>query len=186
MPNGRKDNAEEILSAFAVEPTHNRATLNLYLEQYPELATELIDLSLELEMPDSTDEELFDTDSPTVNAAWAVFTGAASKSTPIAAASFTRGVAVAMGIKLSALMGLRDKKVEVYSLPTGFATRLSKALSTSIEGLSDYLSGPQTMPAGASFKSDTKPLHKSKVTIEQLLAECGHTPEEIADILREN
>lgn len=43
MPNGRKDNAEEILSAFAVEPTHDRATLNLYMELYPELVTELID-----------------------------------------------------------------------------------------------------------------------------------------------
>ncbi|TCU16394.1 hypothetical protein [Rhizobium sullae] len=186
MPNGRKDNAEDILSAFAVEPTHDRETLNLYLEQYPELATELIDLSLELEMADPTNDELFDTDSPTVNAAWAVFKGASAKSAPITAASFTREVAVALGIKLSALMGLRDKKVEVHSLPIGFTTRLSKALATSAEGLRDYLSGLQTMPAGASFKSDAKPLQKSKVTIEQLLAECGHTPEEIADILRES
>ena len=186
MPDRREDNAEEILSAFAVEPTHDKATLDLYLKQHPELATELIDLSLELEMADPTGDDVFDTDSPTVNAAWAAFIGAGASSAPVTAASFTREVAGSLGIRTSALMGLRDKKVEVQSLPIAFATRLSRALATSVEGLMDYLAGPQAMPAGASFKSDAKPLQKSKVTIEELLTECGHTPEQIADILRED
>ncbi|MBD7992168.1 hypothetical protein H9643_15385 [Ochrobactrum sp. Sa2BUA5] len=186
MPDGRKDNSEEILSAFAVEPAHDKATLDLYLKQYPELAAELIDLSLEVEMADPTGEEVFDTDSPIVNAAWAAFISSGSANAPVTAASFTREVASSLGIKSSALMGLRDKKVEVQSLPIAFSARLSKALATSIESLMDYLAGPQAMPVGASFKSDAKPEQTSKISIEQLLTECGHTPEQTANILRED
>lgn len=186
MPDDRKDTAEEILSAFAVEPAHDKATLDLYLKQHPELAAELIELSLELEMADPTEEDVFDTDSPTVNAAWAAFNAGGATDAPVTAASFTREVANNLGIKLSALMGLRDKKVEIQSLPVAFSARLSRALATSVERLKDYLAGPQAMPAGASFKSDAKPEQKSKISIEQLLAECGHTPEQIANILRED
>ncbi len=186
MPDERKDTAEEILSAFAVEPAHDKATLDLYLKQYPELATELIDLSLEMEMADPTGEDVFDTDSPIVNAAWAAFITGAATDAPVTAASFTREVANSIDIKLSALMGLRDRKVEIQSLPVAFSARLSRALATSVERLMDYLAGPQAMPVGASFKSDAKPEQKSKISIEQLLAECGHTPEQIANILRED
>ncbi|MDU0364522.1 hypothetical protein RWK44_29485 [Rhizobium sp. 25PS6] len=186
MPDGRKDNAEEILSAFAVEPAPTKATLDLYLKQYPELASELIDLSLELEMSDPTVEDVIDTDSPIVNAAWAAFVGGAVPDEPITAASFTREVANGMGLKLAALMGLRDRKVEVESLPNSFSARLSKALATPVPRLMEYLAGPQGMPVGASFKSDTKPEQKPKISIKQLLAECGHTPEQISELLRED
>ncbi|ODR93290.1 hypothetical protein [Sinorhizobium alkalisoli] len=186
MPDQRKDNAEETLSAFAVEPSHDKATLDFYLKQHPELANELIDLSLELEMADPTEEDVFDTDSAIVNTAWAAFIAGGATYAPITAASFTREVAHSLGIKSSALMGLRDKKVEIQSLPIAFSTRLSRALATSVERLVEYLAGPQAMPVGASFKSDAKPEQKSKISIEQLLAECGHTPEQIANILRED
>lgn len=186
MPDERKDTPEDILSAFAVEPAHDKATLDLYLKQYPELAAELIDLALEFEMADPTGEDVYDTDGPIVNAAWVAFIAGGATDAPVTAASFTREVANSIGIKLSALMGLRDKKVEIQSLPVAFSARLSRALATSVERLMDYLAGPQAMPVGASFKSDGKPEQKSKISIEQLLAECGHTPEQIGNILRED
>jgi hypothetical protein len=186
MPDARKENAEEILSAFAVEPAHNKATLDLYLKQYPELASELIDLSLELEMIDPTGEDVIDTDSPIVNAAWAAFVDGGVTDAPITAASFTREVANGMGLKLAALMGLRDRKVEVDSLPNAFSARLSKALAAPVSRLMEYLAGPQGMPVGASFKADAKPEQKPKISIKQLLAECGYTPEQITNLLKED
>lgn len=186
MPDARKENPEEILSAFAVEPAHNKATLDLYLKQYPELASELIDLSLELEMIDPTEEDVIDTDSPIVNAAWAAFVDGGVTDAPITAASFTREVANGMGLKLAALMGLRDRKVEVDSLPNAFSARLSKALAAPVSRLMEYLAGPQGMPVGASFKADSKPEQKPKISINQLLAECGYTPEQITNLLKED
>lgn len=41
---------DHILYAFAIEPTHDRATLERYLRLYPDAAEDLIDLSLELRL----------------------------------------------------------------------------------------------------------------------------------------
>jgi hypothetical protein len=41
---------DSILYAFAVEPRHDRATLDSYLRRHPELAEDLIDLSLEIRL----------------------------------------------------------------------------------------------------------------------------------------
>lgn len=41
---------EAILDAFALEPSHDRITLERYLRQYPEFAEDLIDLSSELRL----------------------------------------------------------------------------------------------------------------------------------------
>jgi hypothetical protein len=42
------DEIEDILYGFAVEPTHDRQTLEKYLRDHPILAADLIDLSYEL------------------------------------------------------------------------------------------------------------------------------------------
>ena len=39
---------EDVLDAFAVEPRHDRETLERYIREYPQFASELIDLSREL------------------------------------------------------------------------------------------------------------------------------------------
>ena len=44
-PSADKPSRQDVLDAFAVEPHTGRATLERYLRDYPELATELLDLS---------------------------------------------------------------------------------------------------------------------------------------------
>ncbi len=44
------DDKDDVLLAFAIEPRHDRATLERYLAEYPELTEDLIDLSNELRM----------------------------------------------------------------------------------------------------------------------------------------
>ncbi|MDT8263932.1 hypothetical protein RQ832_11800, partial [Roseomonas sp. DSM 102946] len=56
MTDSRNDSAEEILLAFAVEQAHDNATLDRYLQLYPHLSGELIDLSLDLRLQRATVE----------------------------------------------------------------------------------------------------------------------------------
>ena len=48
MPADSRPSREDVLYAFAVEPTSGRETLERYLRDYPEYTTELIDLSYDL------------------------------------------------------------------------------------------------------------------------------------------
>jgi len=43
-----KPSREEVLDAFAVEPVHDRITLERYLRDYPQYAAELVELSREV------------------------------------------------------------------------------------------------------------------------------------------
>lgn len=56
MTDSRNDSAEEILLAFAVEQEQDNATLDRYLQLYPNLSGELIDLSLDLRLQRATEE----------------------------------------------------------------------------------------------------------------------------------
>jgi hypothetical protein len=82
--------AEDILAAFAVEPNHDKTTLDWYLKAYPDLTSELLELALELEFDDVDDAPL-DLDSPLVVASWRRYSQVTPM--PLTAASFTRDVA---------------------------------------------------------------------------------------------
>jgi hypothetical protein len=62
---------DDVLDAFAVEPTPGRDTLERYLRHYPQFANELIDLSRELhrEVPAETGPESAE-DQARIEAAW--------------------------------------------------------------------------------------------------------------------
>ncbi|MBM3604681.1 MAG: hypothetical protein FJX25_07960 [Alphaproteobacteria bacterium] len=184
MSEASKNNAEDTLAAFAIEPLHDKAILDSYLRNHPELTDELLDLALELELADiGAEDEPVTTSSAAVDAAWALFSNPATAKSILKTEQFNMQVAKALGIKSSAIAGLRDRKVQPDSLPTGFLARLSKALKSPTDAVLDYLSGPSHLPLGASFKADGRPEASSKIPLEQLLRECGHTPEEISIIL---
>lgn len=70
-------NDEEILLSFAVEHDQEDGILERYLRQYPHLADQLIDLSLELRLRRATGEKATDpTDEQWVEASLATFRAA--------------------------------------------------------------------------------------------------------------
>ncbi|MTH80138.1 hypothetical protein [Paracoccus aestuariivivens] len=185
MSEASKNNAENTLAAFAIEPLHDKATLDSYLRSHPELTDELLDLALELELADiGAEDEQVTTSSAAVDAAWALFSNPATTKPTLMTEQFNMGVAKALGIKSSAIAGLRDRKVQSESLPIGFLVRLSNALESPMDAVLDYLAGSPRLPLGASFKADERPETSSKIPLEQLLRECGHTPDEINTILQ--
>ena len=179
----RKREAEDILSAFAIEPVHDRATLDRYLREHPDLVAELLDLSLELELHDPAEgNEEFAFDTPSIDAAWERFSRSAT-TVELTPKSFTAQLADVLGTKLTVIMALRDRRVAPASVTPYFLDRLAAAVSRAADDVRNYLAGPQTLPAGASFKSNSKPKVSERIPLDLLLRQCGHTEEEIARLL---
>lgn len=179
----RPEDAEDVLAAFAVEPNHNKETLDRYLVDHPHLRSELLDLALELEL-NEVDESPLDFDSPVVAKSWSRFSQAASE--PLTAASFTRDVATSLGVKPAAVVQLRDRAVLVASIPQRFLARIAETVGTGLEELSAYLSAPRNLASGASYKADGKPNAVEQMTLAEVLRQCGHSPEEISKLLDED
>lgn len=180
--NRHPNDVENILTAFAVEPNHDQKTLDSYLAAYPDLRTNFLNLLLELEF-DAADEAPQDLDSPVVAASWSRYSQLATE--PLSAKSFTKDVAATMGLKTAVVMQLRDRAVLFSSIPKRFLLRLAQALGTRVEELTSYLTAPRILAAGASYKADAKPNVAPQMELASVLAQCGHTPEEIAELVDE-
>lgn len=180
--NRHPNDIENILAAFAVEPNHDKDTLDRYLATYPDLRSDFLNLLLELEFDDG-DETPLDLDSPVVAASWSRYSQVAAE--PLSAKSFTKEVAATMGVRTAVVMQLRDRAVLFASIPKRFLVRLAHALGTGIEELTSYLSAPRVLAAGASYKADAKPNVAPQMELASVLAQCGHTPEEIDELVDE-
>lgn len=178
----RIEHDEDILAAFAVEPLHDKATLDRYLTAYPKLRTAFLDLLIELEF-DAHDDSPLDLGSAVVSDSWHRFVDTSPER--LTASAFTRDVATALAVRSTVVMQLRDRGVRVASIPLGFRSKLAKALGTGVAELTKYLSEPRSLAAGASYKADGKPTLAPQMELTDLLAQCGHSPEEIAQLIDE-
>jgi hypothetical protein len=178
----RTEHDENVLAAFAVEPLHDKATLDRYLTAYPDLRTAFLDLIIELEF-DAHDESPLDLESAMVSHSWHRFADTSPER--LTASAFTRDVATALAVKTTVVMQLRDRAVRVASIPLGFMSKLAKALGTGVAELTEYLSEPRSLATGASYKADGKPTLAPQMELTDLLAQCGHSPEEIAQLVDE-
>jgi hypothetical protein len=177
-----RDEAEDVLAAFAVEPSHDKETLDRYLSAHPDLRSELLALALELEF-DEIDESPLDLESSVVAESWTRYSAAASE--PLTSTSFTREVATTLGVKTAVVMQLRDRAILFTSIPQRFLARLASALDAGIQQVSAYLDAPRNLAPGASYKSDGKPTASQQMTLADVLKQCGHSPEEIAKLLED-
>lgn len=186
---------EAVLHAFAVEPAHDRETLERYLKAHPDLAEELIDLSSELRLAEGLGvERVGEVLDPGADAAWEEFLGCkpAEAACGEAANPFARyrGAAFAtlaqsLNVPRSILTALRDGLVEPQSVPRGFLTRFAEATGTSIDSTVRYLSRPQQVPGALAFKSDAKPSHQGRTTFRSLVQHTAMTDEQRLLLLRE-
>lgn len=172
---------EDVLAAFAVEPTHDRETLDRYLTAYPELTSEFLELVIELET--GADNSPIDLESAAVVDSWARYLRAHLGA--LTSASFTKEAAAKLGIKTAVIVQLRDRTVKLASIPASFLARMAGAFGTGVDQVSAYLSEPRTLPAGASYKSVGKPAAGQQMTLAEVMAQCGYAPEEISRLLGE-
>lgn len=172
---------EDVLNAFALEHDHGKETLERYLQEYPQYADEIVDLSFALERPinlESTSLTTYDLDM--IEAAWQKH---GKKLLPVAnpfdglSVEQLRYIATVLDVPRSVLSAFRERQIIISSVPKKFCLRLATALGQSIDiflAFAESVVAPT--PALRNYKSDSKPKAEKQVTFEQILIEA-HVPE---------
>lgn len=181
---------EDILEDFAAEPTHDKATLEQYIREYPQFAIELIDLSRQLLRTEKVDTSpLTASETALVDAAWLGHVAAmrpAGSADPFVGLDVTksREIAKALDIPRQVIMGLQERRAKPASIPRRFLGRLAAKMNTTADALAAALALPAPQPA-FSYKADEKPVVPEQVTFEQLLIEANVAADKRAALLAE-
>lgn len=188
-------NDEEVMLAFSVEPNHDPVTIQRYIENYPHLASELLDLALDLRML-SEDEPLTlqDLDSSEIQRAWDQFNGMISAERSELTAEQIKQVEASLisiqmreiGLPLSVLSAIKSGLVELEGFPGRWITKIASTGGYAAEMLRSYLSRAPSLSSARSFKSEVKPQVGGKVTFRSVIENSTLTEAEKAEILRED
>jgi hypothetical protein len=185
---------DAVLLAFSVETDHSRATLQRYLAKYPHLASDLLDLSLDLQLTDFDDVDgevnLY---TPELDRSWSTFsdklaTSAAQLSSDEVQAihsSLTTPGMLEIGLPLSALQAIRGGAVLSNGFPMRWLAKIASIAGVASESVRLYLDRPSQLSASVSYKSVDRPAAVEKVSFSELIATTNLTEDEKAEILRE-
>jgi hypothetical protein len=168
---------EEVLLAFSVEPTHDRITLEHYLNQFPEHALALVDCSIELMMEayHSGEEVQVSTDQ-VIDQAWQQFQaamgsaqGTAAIANPFAQLQPTAFKSMARKLNISNLflIRVRERAIDAATFPQRFVQQLAAELGATADAVSDYLRSPPTIASSLSFRSNVKPEVVAQIPFDQ-------------------
>ena len=177
MPTDPKRSREDVLYAFAVESNPGRNILEQYLQDYPEYAIELIDLSYELSREVCEDEApLSADDHALIESAWQRHVEAAPREAvdPFATLSVVelRELAQRLDVPRQVITAFRERRVEPASVPSPFLKQLAAALNSTVEILRNALVLPPEPGLIRSYKAGARPKAQASVTFEQLLIEA--------------
>lgn len=183
--NSRLDE-EEVLHAFSVEPRHDRATLEHYLNRYPEHSLALVDCSIELMMDASRScEDVQASSDQVVDQAWQQFQaamgsaqGTATVANPFAQLQPTAFKSMAKRLDVSNLflMRVRERTIDAATYPRRFVQQLAAELGATADAVSAYLRSPPTMTSGQSFRSNVKPEVAAQIPFDQAVETSQLTP----------
>jgi DNA-binding Xre family transcriptional regulator len=179
---------DEVLESFMLEEVIDLATLNRYVNEYPQFATELIDLSREVScMKGKPDYELTESDELLVREAWAAYssTTPAAKADPLALLQpkELNKLASALQLPRQVLAALRERRVIVASMSAKFLDSLAKELACSVSALIEILSSSTAAEPAGSHKSDVKPQVAEKVDFARVLQDAGVDSSRVADLV---
>ena len=176
---------DEVLYEFSIEPNKDSATLGIYLQKYPQYRDELIDLSVELfAAPREDFVPVNEGDSRGMNMAWEKLQSSLLPSDPVCELSVPenplvtldkksfRALAKKLDINILFLAMLRDKTIEVSTIPLKFIGLLSEELSISIDSLRSSLAGSSIISTSVRFKADGKPTASEQISFEDALQSC--------------
>ena len=183
--NSRLDE-EEVLLAFSVEPRHDRATLEHYLNQYPEHALALVDCSIEMMMDAShSDDEVQVSSDQVADQAWRQFQaamgsaqGTVAITNPFAQLQPTAFKSIAKRLDVSNLflIRVRERAIDAATFPRRFVQQLAAELGATVDAVSAYLRSPPTMASSLSFRSNVKPEVTAQIPFNQAVETSQLTP----------
>ncbi len=188
-----KPTLEEVLDAYAVEATHDRATLESYLRDFPQFAEELVDLSREVSRVGEYDESpLSATEEALIEKAWQnharPVARSAGKDDPLANLSVPqlREVAHQLGVPRQVITAFRERRVKLESVPKSFLAAFARALGCTVDLLSSVVSAPSGPGLSRSYKADIKPNAGEAISFEKLLIDAGVSEAKRTELLAEN
>jgi hypothetical protein len=176
---------EEVLLAFSVEPTHDSATLEHYLSQYPEHRQALVDCSIELMMNASrAGEDVQVSSDQVVEQAWRQFQAAmGSAQSSVIANPFAqltptafKSMAKRLDISNLFLIRVRERAIDAATIPRRLVQRLAAELGATADAVSAYLGSPPSITSGQSFRSNVKPEVAAQISFEQAVETSQLTP----------
>jgi hypothetical protein len=149
---------EDVLLAFAVEPVHDLATVERYLEKYPQFRAALLACRLELEIADSDKFPLVQP-GKSADQAWKRFsqlTGTAANPFAALNSAALRSLALTIDVSVPFVIRLRDRAIAAATIPTRFIQMVAEQLRVQPVDLLSYL---RLSPAygDTNFKSEGKP-----------------------------
>lgn len=177
---------EDVLDAFALEPGHERHILERYLQEYPQYAVDLANLSHELSRSFGEPQPLSPKDRAAIDAAWRKHSETVSARHDLFASLSVdrlREIATTLGVPRQIITAFRERKVIVPSIPAGFLSRFAAAVERSVEEVANALSSAQQPSFIRSHKADNKPKAVARVTFEQLLIDAGVSEEKRAELM---
>jgi len=186
QPSNSSSSEEEVLLAYSVEPTHNRATLERYLTKYPDHANALVDCALELITLPTQVSPIWLSESA-VEGGWQEFQsamGSASES-PFAklSPSAFKKLAGRLHINNLLLLRIRDRAIRAGSIPGEFARQLATELGVSAKNVMGYLEGPPQLSAASSFRSTVKPEALAQIDFSDAVKSSQLTTEQQRKLL---
>ena len=174
MPN--KINNEEILDEFTMEESLNHMVLKNYIDKYPSLALELVDLYHELMLTDarvaaeSIEPQTKQMVSPKI-----------FENTNVEAAltgDELRSLAKKVGLPRDFFAGFRDRKIRFGSIPEPIVTGLANQLGVAIHALIEFLRSPPRSGSGFAFKAEGKPNESAVIDYDEFLDSLALTDQE--------
>jgi len=182
-----KPSEEEVLLAFAVEPTHNHKTLEKYLREYPEHAKALVACSIELMVDATRSDEITVVSGGAVDRAWQRFQTVVGQSddvvvtNPFATLNPTafRSLAKKLNITPLLLARLRDRAIVAATIPGCFVEGLAAELGATAESVMSYLKSPPAIVSGHSFRSAVKPAVTEQISFTEAIEMSQLTPAQL-------
>lgn len=155
----------DVLRSFSVEEDQSKTMLDAYLSRYPQFATDLVELSLELELVEANvldfEEELA-TDGFNASQVKAALSGDNAK-----------GIARELGFPRAIVAAFRDRTFAPETLPQSLVRRMAFAASIGKAQLLAYLCMPIGMSPNLSMKSTGKPEEMAKTSFTDFVADLG-------------
>lgn len=204
----RQHTLEDVLYQFALDyPRPDADALERYTRANPQFAAELTDhavaLLLEPELSsdqggtDQTDEDdaaLLGAMSRFHNALFAkneataptpaptIETGVHNPFRDLGRAEI-RQVAAALDVNSVFLMKLRDRRIQLETMTSGFLASLSRALKAELVVVRAYLGLEPALAPGRSYKADAKPVASAKETFADAVRSSGLSMEQQTKLL---
>lgn len=181
---------EEVLLAFSVEPDHQHQTLERYLNTYPEYSLALVDLSIELKVLNSGDLENSGALNVSVDKEWQLFNNIVEQTRndkladPLTTATREQFKEIAKALKVNTLFlsRLRDKQIELSTIPNQFIERLAACLEVSVEIVKSFLNSNPTISSAVSFKAEGTPETTNKISFEKAIETSSLTDEQLNEL----